>query len=32
MRWSVEGANAIMALRCCILSGRFEDFWASRTL
>ena len=32
MRWSVDGANAILALRCCILSGRFEDFWASRTL
>ncbi len=32
MRWPVDGANAIMALRCCILSGRFEDFWASRTL
>lgn len=31
MRWSVCGANAILALRCCILSGRFEDFWASRT-
>ena len=31
MRWSVPGANAIIALRCCILSGRFEDFWASRT-
>ena len=31
MRWSVRGANAIIALRCCILSGRFEDFWASRT-
>ncbi len=30
MRWSVAGANAILALRCCILSGRFEDFWASR--
>ncbi len=30
MRWSVRGANAIIALRCCILSGRFEDFWASR--
>jgi hypothetical protein len=30
MRWSVHGANAIIALRCCILSGRFEDFWASR--
>ena len=31
MRWSVRGANAITALRCCILSGRFEDFWASPT-
>ncbi len=30
MHWSVRGANAIIALRCCILSGRFEDFWASR--
>ena len=31
MRWSVSGANAIIALRCCILSDRFEDFGASRT-
>jgi hypothetical protein len=31
MRWSVRGANAIIALRCCILSGRFEDFWSART-
>jgi hypothetical protein len=30
MHWSVRGANTIIALRCCILSGRFEDFWASR--
>lgn len=30
MRWSVRGANAIIALRCCLLSGRFEDFWATR--
>lgn len=30
MRWSVRGANAIIALRCCIMSGRFEDFWAAR--
>jgi len=30
MHWSVRGANAIIALRCCLLSGRFEDFWASR--
>ena len=26
MFWSVSGANAIIALRCCILSGRFEQF------
>jgi hypothetical protein len=31
MRWSVRGANAIIALRACLLSGRFEDFWASRS-
>jgi hypothetical protein len=27
MFWSVRGANAIIALRCCQLSGRFEDYW-----
>jgi len=31
MRGSVRGANAILALRCCILSSRFEDSWASPT-
>ena len=30
MRSTVAGANAIIALRCCILSGRFEDFWERR--
>ncbi len=30
MRWTVGGANAIIALRCCILSGRLEDFWERR--
>jgi len=30
MHWSVRGANAIIALRCCRLSGRFEDFWERR--
>jgi hypothetical protein len=30
MHWSVRGANAIIALRCCKLSGRFEDFWEHR--
>lgn len=32
MFWSVRGANAIIALRCCRLSGRFEDYWESRSL
>ena len=27
MFWSVRGANAIIASRCCQFSGRFEDFW-----
>jgi len=27
MFWTVQGANAILALRCCLLSGRFEQFW-----
>jgi hypothetical protein len=31
MRWSVRVANAILAVRCFILSGRFEVFWASRS-
>jgi len=31
MHWTVRGANAIIALRCCRLSGRFEDFWERRT-
>jgi len=30
MHWSVNGADAIIALRCTILSGRFEDFWERR--
>jgi hypothetical protein len=30
MFWTVHGANAIIALRCCQLSGRFEDYWESR--
>ena len=31
MHWTLEGANNIIALRCCRLSGRFEDFWERRT-
>ncbi len=27
MHWSVSGANAILALRCTIKSGRYESFW-----
>ena len=27
MHWSLRGSNAIIALRCCKLSGRFQDFW-----
>jgi len=30
MRWTVRGANAIIALRCCHLSGRWEQFWEAR--
>ena len=30
MFWTVRGANAILALRCCHLNGRFEDYWQSR--
>ena len=29
MFWTVRGANAIIALRCCHLNGRFEDYWAA---
>jgi hypothetical protein len=31
MRWTVRGANAIVALRCCELSGRWESFWEARS-
>ena len=30
MFWTVRGANAILALRCCHLNGRFEDYWDNR--
>lgn len=30
MEWSVRGANAIIALRCNLISGRFEDYWEQR--
>jgi len=30
MFWTVRGANAILALRCCHLNGEFEDYWEQR--
>ena len=30
MFWTVRGANAIVALRCCHLNRQFEDYWESR--
>ncbi|MBI3683983.1 MAG: ISKra4 family transposase [Acidobacteria bacterium] len=32
MHWTVRGADAIIALRCARLSGRFEDFWERRSV
>jgi hypothetical protein len=31
MHWTIPGSNAIIALRCAKLSGRFQDFWERRT-
>jgi hypothetical protein len=31
MHWTVAGADAIIALRCCKLSRCFEDFWERRS-
>jgi hypothetical protein len=30
MHWTVQGANNIIALRSCIISNRWEDFWEYR--
>lgn len=30
MFWTVRGANAILALRCSHLNGRFENYWEER--
>jgi len=30
MFWTVRGANAIIALPCCQLNNRIEDYWESR--
>jgi len=32
MRWTVRGANAIIALRCSEISGRWEEFWENRSV
>jgi hypothetical protein len=32
MHCTLRGSNAIIALRCSRLSGRFEDFWERRSL
>jgi hypothetical protein len=30
MFWTLRGANAIIALRCCHLNNRFENYWEAR--
>jgi hypothetical protein len=30
MFWTVRGANAILALRCCQFNGEFENYWEAR--
>ena len=30
MFWTMRGANAILALRCCQFNTRFEDYWEAR--
>lgn len=30
MFWTVRGANAIIALRCCCISAKFESYWEER--
>jgi predicted ATPase len=32
MRWTVDEANAIIVLRCCQLSNRWEEFWELRSV
>jgi hypothetical protein len=32
MFWTVRGANAIITQRCTCLSGKFEDYWATRSM
>ena len=28
LKWTKDGAEAVMTLLCCILSGSYEYFWA----
>lgn len=30
MHWSIDGANSLIALRCCIYSNQWGDFWENR--
>ncbi len=30
MRWSVDGANPVLWLRCARLGGWFDDYWNDR--
>lgn len=32
MRWTVNGANSVIALRCSFFSNRWEDFWEYRAV
>ena len=30
MRWTVAGANAVLAVRCARIAGWFDDYWGDR--
>ena len=30
MHWSLDGAESVIGLRCCIFSNQWEDFWEKR--
>ena len=30
MKWTVPGANTVIALRCATQSSRFNDYWELR--
>ena len=32
MHWSIGGVNTIIALRCRMLSNRFDDYWYRRAV